>query len=89
MPFIVVFDDGDTVCCPVGLDSKCDGALVATNGPVAMFEKRADARQAIKTSYLFAQLQRVKGEIYNDDFIALRKYIKIRPLVSLKRGSDD
>lgn len=49
MSYIVVFDDEQGACCPMGWDEACAGALSAmTDGTVALFADKAAARKAIR-----------------------------------------
>lgn len=81
MAFIVVFDNNDGICVPMGWDEDCDGAIEgAWTKPVAMFETRADARKAINISAAAAKLAIAQGKPANDDFTTGRKHLKIVPL---------
>jgi hypothetical protein len=68
--YIVVFDDQQGVCVPMGLSTDCEGAIEATSGDVALFPDRRQARRAIRISTQFARLCREQGKPANDDFIA-------------------
>lgn len=80
--YIVVFDDGDSLCVPFGFDASCEGALSATRGDVALFASRADANRAIRISTKYAELCDVQGVPANTDFIGdSRKCVKIRAAI--------
>ena len=79
---IVVWDDEQGGCYPFSLDDNCDGALSATNGPVALFPDRKKAQRAIRISVKYAELCEAQGGPANDDFLGdARKHAKIRPCV--------
>jgi hypothetical protein len=65
---IVVFDDTQGACWPMGWDSDCEGALCAFNGTVALFESRADAIRAISVSRAYRRLCKAQGKPTNDDW---------------------
>ena len=81
--FIVVWDDQQGVCWPLGWDDDCEGAICANTNQVAAFSNRADARRAIKISERFAALCEAQGKPANDDFLGeCRRNIHILPLYS-------
>lgn len=78
--FIVVFDDEQQLCIPMGWDADCRGALcVHTGGPVALFESKAAARLAIRISTAYAKLCQVQGKPVNEDFLSGIKCVKVIP----------
>lgn len=79
--FIVVYDDDDSLCVPFGWNDGCEGALCcAGSGPVAMFDTRKQAQQAINISKAYARLCGLQGRLVNTDFTEHSKCIKIVPL---------
>lgn len=84
MSFIVVYDDGDAICCPMVADQDNKGAIHSGNGTVALFDSRQAAAKAIRISVLVAQLAKERGEAANDDFLTYRKHVKIRPAEAFK-----
>lgn len=68
-PFIVIWDDNMGVCCPMGWDDDCEGALCCITDTVATFDSRKAARKAIDISAKFAHLRRAQGKPVNLDFI--------------------
>lgn len=79
-PFIVLWDDEMGVCCPMGWDEDCDGALCCITESVALFDSRKAARKAIDISAKFAQLRRSQGKPVNLDFIGdARKKLRVVP----------
>lgn len=78
---IVVFDDDQGICFPFCFDDECEGALRGSNGTIALFDDRAKAMTAIKISVKYAELRKLQGKPFNEDFIgSCRKLIKIRPV---------
>lgn len=79
--FIVLYDDEDALCVPLGFDPDCKGALCCRlgNSPVAAFRTRKEARTAIRISVAFAKLNHAQGLPANDDFLSFRKNIKVVP----------
>lgn len=78
--FIVLWDDEMGVCCPMGWDEDCDGALCCITDSVAIFPDRKAARRAINISAKFAQLRRTQGKPVNLDFIGdARKKLRVVP----------
>lgn len=77
--FIVVYDDNDCLCLPMGWDDDCAGALCSPTGDrVALFASREAARKAIDISAKFAALCRAQGKPANDDFIGTaRKNVRV------------
>lgn len=65
-------------------DSDCEGAICCGSGPVLVFADAKTARAAIKISKAYADLLKLQGKIYNDDFTANCKHIKIRPVVEVE-----
>jgi hypothetical protein len=82
MAFIVVYDDQDCLCCPMGWNPECEGAIEVDGGPVAMFDDRKAAQKAVAISVRFAELLKAQGKPANDDFLSGKKHIKIRPLAA-------
>lgn len=80
MSFIVVFDDEQGLCVPMGWDTDCDGAVCACHDSVALFPDRTAARKAIRVSTAFAKLCVEQGVPANDDFTTGRKNLRILPL---------
>lgn len=79
--YIVVYDDGESICAVMGWDDDCDGAICATCGDVAVFESRKDALKAIRISKAFAKLCVEQGKMANSDFLGdAAKCIDIRKL---------
>lgn len=81
MSFIVVFDDEQGACWPMGWDRDCVGALCGFSGAVALLESRLAARQAIRISTAFAKLCKAQGKPANDDFLDCIRHVKIVQLV--------
>lgn len=75
--FIVVWDDDMGLCCPMGWDSDCEGALCANAGRVALFRSRAAARKAIRISAAYAKLCNEQGKRANDDFLEGIGHVKV------------
>jgi hypothetical protein len=76
--FIIVFDDEIGACWPMGWDADCLGAVSAmTDGTVALFTSRADARTAIRISTAYAKLCKAQGKPANDDFLDAIAAVKI------------
>lgn len=67
--FIVVWDDQQGVCAPLGWDEDCEGAICCDGDSVAIFASRKAARKAIDISAKFAALCKAQGRPANDDFI--------------------
>ena len=79
-PCIVVWDDERGVCCPMGPDTDCEGAI-CSGDQVSLFPSPAAARRAIGISRRWAELQRAQGKPYISDFIEGKFAIKILPVV--------
>ena len=78
--YIVVYDDGEAVCAPMGWDTDCDGAVCATSGPIALFADRRAARRAIRISTAYAKLRREQCMPANGDFsIDGSRCVKVLP----------
>ena len=76
------------LCCPFAFDDECDGAISMNNGPVALFEDRKAAKQAIQISANYARLRKSQGLPANDDFVGpCKKCIKIRPTETRKQAA--
>lgn len=87
MSCIVVYDDGDSVCCPMTWDDDCEGAICCGTGPVALFHDAKLARAAIRISANYAALCQSQGKPTNCDFLpSNRKHVKIRKLQELRSG---
>lgn len=79
--FIVVYDDEMGICAPFGWNDSCEGALCSTyDGPVALFDTRKQAQQAINISKAYAKLCGLQGRPVSTDFTEHAKCIKIVPL---------
>jgi len=78
MAFLVVYDDESGLCLPMGSDIECKGAICTSALMPVIFESRAKAKQAIKISRLFAQLQAAQGVPGDSDFLGFYNYVKIR-----------
>ena len=85
--FIVVWFDGDH-CWPYCEDANIPGSLcVSTWGDdVAMFASRQLAMKSIAISRAQAKLDKLRGGIFNDDFIGTHKAIKIVKLTEYKES---
>jgi hypothetical protein len=79
-PCMVLYDNEQVACVPMGWDTDCDGALCCAGRPV-VFPNRAAARRAIRISIAHARLRMAQGRPWNEDFIALIQYVKIVPVV--------
>ena len=79
-PCMVIYDDEQGVCAPMGWDTDCDGALCCAGNPV-VFPNRAAARKAINVSRAFAILERAQGLPYNGEFIEEIRNVTIVPVV--------
>lgn len=78
--FIVLWDDEMGVCCPMGWDDDCAGALCCLHDTVAIFHDRKAARRAIDISAKYAQLCRAQSKPVNLDFIGdARKKLRVVP----------
>jgi len=76
--FIVVFDDEQGLCVPLGWDGECRGAICCNQGKVALFPDRNSARRAINISAKFAALRKSQGIPENTDFSPeCRKSIRV------------
>ena len=81
MSFIIVWDDQQGVCFPMGWDEDCDGALCGFSKTVAVFADRKEAKAAINVSTKFALLQKAMGRPVNEDVLGeCKKNLKIVPL---------
>ena len=82
--FIVVFEDNQGVCFPMGLDADCEGAIEAYGKATAFFASRESARKAIRISTANAKLMRAQEKPANEDFLgACLRCVKIVPLEML------
>lgn len=79
--FIVLWDDGTSVCCPMAADPECLGGLLAGTDRVVVFDSRQDARRAIAISTARERLYAVQGHPANDDFVTGKRHLRIVPLV--------
>lgn len=76
--FIVLWDDNMGVCCPMGWDSDCAGAICCIDKSVAIFPSRKAARKAINISAKYALLCQAQGKPANLDFLGqCRKNLRI------------
>jgi hypothetical protein len=77
---IVVYDDEQGICAPLGWDTDCEGALCCVE-PVVVFPDRNAARKAINVSARYNDLCREQGKSNrNTDFDPeCRPYIRIKP----------
>lgn len=75
---IVVWDDRAGLCCSMGWDTDCEGALcVAITDPVVVFETPALARRAIKISEHWNRLLQSQGKPHNEDFVEGKHNLRI------------
>ena len=81
---IVVFDDDNGLCVPMGPDPSCEGAIESNGKEISLFSDRKAAKRAITISVKNAELLQAQGKTANDDFLSARKHIKIRPVVAAK-----
>ena len=78
---MVVFDDEQGVCAPMGWDAECPGALCSAGVlPAVLFPSRKEARAAIKVSVAFARLCQAQGRPVNEDFTVGLKCVRLRPV---------
>ena len=78
--FIIVWDDGQGLCAPLGFDEDCPGAVCCTNAEVALFPSRPSARKAIRISKKYAALRQAQGLPENTDFVGeSARYLQIIP----------
>lgn len=83
MSFIVVFDDEQGLCRPMGWDPECEGALEGCDSEVAFFPDKAAAKTAVMISRRFALLRKAQGKVTNDDWLPVcASCIKIVPLAA-------
>lgn len=83
--YVIVFDNDQELCVPMGMSSDCEGAVEAASiGRVAIFPSRSAARRAITISTLHNRLLKAQGKMYNSDFIEARNCLKIRPCHNIK-----
>lgn len=76
--YVVLWDDEQGVCCPMGWGDDCDGSLCCINKTIAIFDSRKAARKAINISAKFAQLRLAQGLAVNLDFVGTaRKNLRI------------
>lgn len=68
---IVVYDDDQTLCIPYGFSQDCEGALCMSDGPVALFADRKQAKAAIRISVKYAELRKAQGMAANEDFLGV------------------
>lgn len=78
--YIVVYDDDGGLCCPMGADEACAGA-VCVSKVVKIFPDRKSARKAIRISRAYAILNQEQGRPANTDFTDGIKCIKVLPCV--------
>lgn len=77
--WIVVYDDGDCIHLPYGEDPQCEGALIGYDEeiPIKLFEKKSEARKAIRISRKFAELCKLQGNPVNEDFLDGMKHVRV------------
>ena len=76
--YIVLWDDKQGVCGPMGWDDDCGGSLCCINKTIAIFPSRKAAQKAINISAKFAQLRLAQGLPANLDFVGTaRKNLRI------------
>lgn len=81
--YIIVYDDGDSLCIPQSWDQTCEGAVCAdSNYNIALFATRKAAQTAIKISRKYAELREAQGKAANTDFTEFIKFINIVPAKS-------
>lgn len=80
--FVVLYDDGGGLQCPMMMDADCEGALTAWWHPnkIATFASRQEARSAINVSTKFAQLCKAQGKPENTDFTEFKRHLRIQEL---------
>lgn len=83
MLFLVVYDDGESLCIPMGKDIECEGALCISSETAALFSSRESAKKAIKISRLFAELRQAQGKPANEDFLSGYKSVRIMKVESI------
>lgn len=87
--FMIVRDDDQGVCVPMGVDVDCHGAVCGIEriGMVALFPDRIAARKAIDISAKYAALCKAQGKPADDDFLgARRKNLRIVECQIMKGG---
>lgn len=76
--YVVLWDDNMGVCCPMGWDADCAGAICCLDKSVAIFASRKDARKAIDISTKYALLCKSQGKPVNLDFLGeCRKNLRV------------
>jgi len=76
--YIVLWDDQMGVCCPMGWDEDCAGAICCSQKTIAIFASPKAARKAIDISTKYALLRRAQGKNVNVDFLgACRKNLRV------------
>lgn len=80
--FVVLYDDGGGLQCPMMWDAECEGALTAWchPNPIATFRSKAEARKAITISTRYAQLVKAQGNHENTDFTEFKKHLCVGEL---------
>ena len=81
--FIVVFDDGQGLCCPMawskdpGKQDTLEGSAVSA----AVFPSRSEARKAVNITSAQAKVDELRGKPVNSDFLSPAvSFVKIIPL---------
>lgn len=78
--FIVLYDDEQGYTNPYSWDPDCLGALSGmSDDPVALFQTRKQAQQAIRISARYAALCQAQRKPVNEDFTSGLKNVKIAP----------
>ena len=89
--YVVIWDDGMGVCCPMGWDADCAGAICCLDKTIASFPSRKAARKAIDISTKFALLRHAQGKPVNLDFLGSCKknlrVVECVPNAELKHGA--
>ncbi len=76
--YVVLWDDEQGVCCPMGWDEDCEGSLCCINKTIAIFDSRKAARKAINISAKYSHLCLAQGKPVNLDFVGkARKNLRI------------
>ena len=84
---MVFFDDDQGLCCPMGWDTECDGALESCAQDPVVFPSRKAANTAIDISRKHAALRKAQGLYQSTDFLPeCRKAIHVRRVVPAKGG---
>lgn len=88
--YVVLWDDKQGVCCPMGWDDGCAGSLCCINKTIAIFDSRKAARNAIDISTKYALLCRAQGGLVNLDFLGdFKKNLRVVECVPNEKGRDE